>query len=527
MSKREDKINRIKRINEQARPLPDGFIKWMDQNMPVFILYESGKKTGYCTHCGKESDFKKLRYNEETICPKCRKKGTAKTFKRIQKTISRKFVYLQNIKNGVMCRFIEREWNFSLESYQIQKVCHESLRAAVEKGRRQYWYEQREYDFQWYENNITWSIKTRNCPLVRVAGHGGWGWSLRYEEIGDPKVYKKNYQSIIKKSLLQYFPDAAEDLIQQVKEKRGYKCTITAFLDVYDQIHRHPGLEAIWKSELKDLVPDYIKDSKIRIKDKERELHKVLGLRKELFKKIREERKGQEYINVCQILQDLTSDTELIIKTANEITLYDVKFYFEKHHMPIKKTVKYLEKINRDGTHRYTYKDYLNMAKEIGSDMTDEFVLFPRNLKNAHDAMIDAMKELEAEKEREKAKKKDASIQRVFMKIEKKFSYEDDKFVLRPARTSTEILIEGQKQHHCVGYAGYTDKMIKGTSYILFLRKKETPDKPYYTVEITPDYRIIQRHGKNNKEFEEVKEIDAFLDKFREEVGHVKLDHAG
>lgn len=525
MSKKENKINRINRINGQARPLPQGFINWMDKNMPVFIIYESGKKTGRCTHCGKESKFKKLRYNEETICPKCRKVGTAKTIKRMQKSISRKFVFLQNIKNGVLCRFIEREWNFDPESGKIAKVCYETLRAAVEQGRRQYWYEQRGYDFQWFENNITWSIKTSNSPVARVAGRGGWSW--RYENIGEPKVYKRNYQSIVKKSLLRYFPDGAEELVSQIYEKQRYTCRISAFLDVYDQIHRHPGLEAIWKSELKHLVPDYIIENKIRLKDNEKELHKILGLKKELFKKIRGEKKDQKYINACQILQDLTNDIDLIRKTADEQKWRNVKFYFEKHHMPIRKTVKYLKKLEKTNWHEYTYQDYLDMAKKAGSDMTDEFVLFPRNLKEAHDAMIAAMKELKEKETMEKAKKKDKSVKRVFEKIKKDFSYQDDVFLLRPAQSNTEIVLEGQKMHHCVGYSSYAGKMIKGESFILFLRKTENPDEPFYTIEITPDYEIIQRHGKYNKEGEEVKEVDAFLNRFRKEKGHVTFDHAG
>lgn len=519
------KENRIKRINDQARPLPKGFIDWMDKNMPVFILYESGKKTGQCTHCGRESEFKSLRYNKEITCPKCRKKGTAKTIKRIQKTISRKFVYLQNIKNGVLCRFIEREWNFDPESGEIAKVCCETLRAAVEQGRRQYWYEQRGYGWQWLENNVKWSVKTRNSPVARVAGRGGWSW--RYENIGDPKVYKGNYQSIIKKSLLRYFPDGAKELISQVHEKERYTCRTSAFLDVYDQIHRHPGLEAIWKSELKHLVPDYIIVNKIRLKDNEKELHKILGLKKELFKKIRKEKPDQEYINACQILQDLTNDINLIRKTANEQGWRNVKFYFEKHHMPIQKTEKYLKKLRGTNWQEYTYQDYLDMAQKAGSDMTDEFVLFPRNLKVAHDAMVATMKELKEKETMERAKKKDKSVKRVFEKIKKDFSYQDDVFLLRPAQSNTEIVLEGQKMHHCVGYSSYAGKMIKGESFILFLRKTENPDEPFYTIEITPDYRIIQRHGKYNKEGEEVKEVDAFLDRFRREKGHVTFNHAG
>lgn len=56
--------------------------------------------------------------------------------------------------------------------------------------------------------------------------------------------------------------------------------------------------------------------------------------------------------------------------------------------------------------------------------------------------------------------------------------------------------------------------MEKGRTYILFLRKKEDPDTPFYTVEITPEFKIIQRHGKYNKEGSEVTEVDSFLKEF-------------
>ena len=120
----------------------------------------------------------------------------------------------------------------------------------------------------------------------------------------------------------------------------------------------------------------------------------------------------------------------------------------------------------------------------------------------------------------------DSDIEKVYKKIKKKFSYEDETYLMRPAKSNVEIVMEGQKQHICVGYGGYAKKMIAGESYILFLRKKSEPDKPYYTVEISPDYDIIQRHGKYNKEGDEKQEIDAFLEKFRKEVGHVKVGYA-
>ena len=41
---------------------------------------------------------------------------------------------------------------------------------------------------------------------------------------------------------------------------------------------------------------------------------------------------------------------------------------------------------------------------------------------------------------------------------------------------------------------------MDGASYIIFMRKKEQPEKPYYTIEISPDGEIRQAYGKyNNK----------------------------
>ena len=50
--------------------------------------------------------------------------------------------------------------------------------------------------------------------------------------------------------------------------------------------------------------------------------------------------------------------------------------------------------------------------------------------------------------------------------------------------------------------------------YILFLRKNETPDNPWYTVDITPEKRIRQIHTKYNGNIcddHDAKDIQNFL----------------
>ena len=54
-----------------------------------------------------------------------------------------------------------------------------------------------------------------------------------------------------------------------------------------------------------------------------------------------------------------------------------------------------------------------------------------------------------------------------------------------PAAKCKELMTEGRTLHHCVGMNDrYMNKMAAGESWILFLRKREALDTPYYTIEI-------------------------------------------
>ena len=64
-----------------------------------------------------------------------------------------------------------------------------------------------------------------------------------------------------------------------------------------------------------------------------------------------------------------------------------------------------------------------------------------------------------------------------------------------PPRSAQEIVIEGQKLHHCVG--GYAENMANDRCTILFIRREKRKSKPFYTVEVRGD-RVIQVRGANN-----------------------------
>ena len=84
--------------------------------------------------------------------------------------------------------------------------------------------------------------------------------------------------------------------------------------------------------------------------------------------------------------------------------------------------------------------------------------------------------------------------------------------VIRPAADAGEIILEGRTLHHCVGGDTYLSRHAEGTSTILFLRKKEHPEIPYITVEISGK-RICQWYGAYDKKTDE-KENEAWLNNY-------------
>src|SRR5699024_2006844 len=95
-------------------------------------------------------------------------------------------------------------------------------------------------------------------------------------------------------------------------------------------------------------------------------------------------------------------------------------------------------------------------------------------------------------------------IRKCYRNLRKKYFYEDENYMIRPARSAEEIVMEGRTLHHCVGGAGYLNSHNTGKTYILMLRYKKEPEIPYITVEVDAKYpRIIQWYGEFDKKPDE------------------------
>lgn len=78
----------------------------------------------------------------------------------------------------------------------------------------------------------------------------------------------------------------------------------------------------------------------------------------------------------------------------------------------------------------------------------------------------------------------------------KKLSFANGVFVIKAPEALSDIVVEGSALHHCVKL--YISRVTNGETNILFLRKREAPDVPFYTIEVDRCNVIQQVRGLSN-----------------------------
>lgn len=159
-----------------------------------------------------------------------------------------------------------------------------------------------------------------------------------------------------------------------------------------------------------------------------------------------------------------------------------------------------------------TYADYISMRVSLGYDMSNLIIQYPRNLQEEHHKMVVETNANEAENKIKTANIKYKAIEEKYEDLCERYRYEDEEFVIRPAKNAGEIIEEGRTLHHCVGGDMYLNNHARGFSTILFLRPTAEKRVPFITVEIR-GFEIKQWYGAYDKKPMQ-KKIDKWLNKY-------------
>ena len=157
------------------------------------------------------------------------------------------------------------------------------------------------------------------------------------------------------------------------------------------------------------------------------------------------------------------------------------------------------------------WEDYLTAAEAMNYPLHHENVLLPKKLGEAHDkATAQHRERMERERQaaqrerdqqriaeqREKDRLMAATYAERKAKLEEKYSFALDGYVIRVPESGEEILDEGRKLKHCVG--GYADRHMNGSVTILFMREVKKPNVPWLTIEMSGN-NLVQIHGFDNE----------------------------
>ena len=159
-----------------------------------------------------------------------------------------------------------------------------------------------------------------------------------------------------------------------------------------------------------------------------------------------------------------------------------------------------------------TYADYISMRASLGYDMSNLIIQHPHNLQEEHHKMVVETNANEAENKIKTVNVKYKAIEEKYEDLCERYQYEDEEFVIRPAKNAGEIVEEGRTLHHCVGGDMYLNNHARGFSTILFLRPTAEKRVPFITVEIR-GFAIKQWYGAYDKKPMQ-KKIDKWLNKY-------------
>ena len=176
----------------------------------------------------------------------------------------------------------------------------------------------------------------------------------------------------------------------------------------------------------------------------------------------------------------------------------------EKDRKNLLKLMRLQEKTGKKGLNEDVFRifsDALNLFKQISNTNRPDIDLYAckdvNELHRYHNMLIEiniADKETRDKEEQERLNKLAAKL---YDQRKEKFEYADDNFSIIVPEEMNKITKEGVYLHHCVG--GYISRVAEGRTNILFLRRNENIDIPFFTIEVNNHNEIIQIHGLYNR----------------------------
>ena len=470
-----------------------------------------------------ESQFQKHteepREGKSGKCPMCGAVGTYKCQGKIKGEYSKKihlFLGQRYKEDGAVLRYVEIEKAWTLgfiegndgpEMYNAAEELSgvEVARAYFEPGKKVQ-IDYHKHDL--YRNEEFWD----DCNLYGLANIDIKAATIM------PETYEELKNTIFRYSGLKEYDEQVQE-VNPIRYLQNYQKT--------------PQIEILAKLGLSEIVKG-INEGRtgIIVDASAKRLDALLGIRRERTKKLIEEKGDARLLRVLQIEKSLDQHwTEEQVNHLRETGLDIAHIAFVLNYMTIQKLLNRIEKyagcayetncgraVANIRNTAIIYIDYLMMRERRGYDLHNTVYQQPRDLSAAHRQMVTETNREEVKKRLEETEERYENIKKRYRSLQKEYCYEDATYLIRPARSAEEIVMEGRILHHCVGGDNYLSKHNEGKSYILMMRYQKEPETPYITIEINPEQkRIVQWYGERDTKPDKEK-IQSWLDNYLEKL---------
>ena len=504
-------IDRMKCVSALPRDLK-GFIH--REVMPQYIFYNYQRKApghAYCTACRHEVRIAAAKHNTSGLCPRCKKEITFKCRGRRGRIFDRATVQvLQKAEgNGLVLRIIKVYRSFADSDIPNHFEIWENARQFITLSSSG----QCSVDAYYYHYKAGYDL-TPWCNGYRPV-FDRWKYNFTADMSG--VLYQRNLSDTLKDTPWAY---SQLEAFSGIASFSGVATFLSAYI-------KRPKIEHLIKMKLYRLVSGiiyggYSYSALQAINFNGDNMRAILGIDRPYFPLLRELNPSIDQLHLIrQLLQaDHKPSTEQIkwfiaskISNADaakellaHMSVHKLQRYVEQQFAPEDEAALKRVDYYKMNTLITDYHDYLCMCKELQYDVKNSFILFPRELKAAHDSVAKTLKDKRTA-EHEKA------IAGSFDEWQKRYQYQSKELMMIPPHSAKEIVDEGAALHHCVRL--YVKNVAEKKSVILFVRSVDEPDKSLCTVEVK-DGQVTQARGFDNEE--PPAQITAFIEQWKQRV---------
>lgn len=470
-------------ILDMLPPAPAGVERWIRKEVVQnsYIIYSKKKNEAVCTRCGHRfrADRFDMKHGYRGICPKCKAESTYKS---------------EGIGRGKLKEYF-RILLFTHKGNTVYGTLHEIIAdfalpgpPRLKRGMTAVYIFSRDRQ-EYYGSDYYYDIwgQVKNIRLPR-SPRGIYGTEARFERT---VVYENNLENVFTKSCLKYL------WIPELFRNEGFTA--------YDYIRymalglKYVSIELLAKSGFTTLAADKVKGyiGSGAVNWRGRSLPKIMRLSMGEIRKLPRSTLTFQELETYRSLS--TENRKLPWSIISDMAR---RSHYEIQRIKDTGTVDFVtwSKMSEGMISVYDWCDYIKDCKSLGLDIRKKRVLFPEDFQRAHMELSDKVRVIEDEKKNDGIRK---TAEFFGMDVS------SDLFTLRMPETQTDLNNESSVLSHCV--RTYGDKVSRGDTVIYFIRRKEDPEEPFYTLEIKPDGKFVQCRGKYNCSMTE--DVKTFVEK--------------